>query len=557
MTRLDFDIDRLIAGWRGPLLAALVALVAALPGLIAMPPLDRTEARFAQATAQILEHDDWLDLRFQERPVEDSSPAVHWLQAAAVKLFSADEARHIWPYRLPSLLGAMLAAAACAWGAARFWGQRAGTAAGIVLGAGFMLSTLGFVATADALLCGLITVAMAALSRLYAAAREGRRLERRTRLVFWLALALSMLVKGPVGLLLVGATLATLAIWDRRIGWIGRLGWAWGVILLIAAGGPWALAVTVNTDADFWRGAALDLWNGLGGDGRHTAWPGTHLAALPLLFYPATLLLVAALVAAWRRREETGVRFAVAWLVPAWIVFELIPGKLPHYVLPLYPALAWLAAAALTQNLPRRAIWGGVILSSLAAVALSVICVWLLGSYGNASDPIYVTIAVGFLLVGVFVGAWFMLNREVLTALMLTCVMGVMAHAAMVAGLIPQLKPLFPARTLERVLDRTGLDPRDGMAPGPVAVAGFSAPSLVFLLGTATELGGAEAAADAVAEGRPAVVEQRLADAFTGRLAARGLKAEAVSEFRAYDYARGEPILLTVYRPVRPQGASR
>ncbi|HYD06156.1 MAG TPA: glycosyltransferase family 39 protein, partial [Reyranella sp.] len=210
MTRLDLDIDRLIAGWRGPLLAALVALLAALPGLIAMPPLDRTEARFAQATAQILEHDDWLDLRFQDRPVEDSSPAVHWLQAASVRLFSGDEARQIWPYRLPSLLGAMLAAAACAWGAARFWGQRAGTAAGIMLGAGFMLSTLGFVATADALLCGLLTVAMAALSRLYAAAREGRRLERRTRLVFWLALAISVLVKGPVGLLLVAAALATL-----------------------------------------------------------------------------------------------------------------------------------------------------------------------------------------------------------------------------------------------------------------------------------------------------------------------------------------------------------
>lgn len=556
MTRLDLDIDRLIAGWRGPLLAAFAALIATLPGLIAMPPLDRTEARFAQATAQILEHDEWLDLRFQDRPVQDSSPAVHWMQAASVALFSEHEARDIWAYRLPSLLGAMLAAAACAWGAAQFWGARVGLLAGLMLGTSFLVSTAGFVATPDALLCGLMAVAMASLARLYAAAREGRRLERRTRLVFWVALALSMLVKGPVGLLIAACALVTLAVWDRRFAWMRRLGWSWGAILVLAAGGPWALAVTVNTDADFWWGAVRDLAQGLGADGRHGAWPGAHAAALPLLFFPATLLLVAAGVVAWRRRGETGVRFAAAWLAPAWIVFELIPGKLPHYVLPLYPALAWLAAASLTENLPRRAIWGGVVLSGLAAASLSVLCVWLLGRYGNASDPIYVTIAVGLLLTGVFVGAWFMLHRKVITALALSCAAGVLAHAAIVAGLAPQLKPLFGARVLERVLDRHGLDPRDGMVPGPVAVAGYGAPSVVFLLGTATELVNAEAAAQAVAEGRPAVVEARQADAFTAALAARGLKARPTAEVRAYDYSDGDPISLMVYRPEPARGAA-
>ena len=48
------DLDRLVAGWRGPLLAALLALVAGLPGLLLLPPLDRDESRFAQATAQML-----------------------------------------------------------------------------------------------------------------------------------------------------------------------------------------------------------------------------------------------------------------------------------------------------------------------------------------------------------------------------------------------------------------------------------------------------------------------------------------------------------------------
>src|SRR5262249_36130521 len=107
-------------GWRGPLLAALVALVAGLPGLIAVPPLDRDESRFAQATAQMLETRDFTVIRFQDQPRFKKPVGIHWLQAASVAVFSDVENRDIWAYRIPSLLGAMLAAAACAWGARAF-----------------------------------------------------------------------------------------------------------------------------------------------------------------------------------------------------------------------------------------------------------------------------------------------------------------------------------------------------------------------------------------------------------------------------------------------------
>lgn len=542
-------MDRLTAGWRGPLMAAFVAMLACLPGLIAMPPLDRSESRFAQATAQMVERGDLTEARFRDRREHDFSPAVHWLQAATARLAGNVEARAIWPYRIPSILGAMLAAAACAWGAAGFWGARRGTVAGIVLASSLLMASIGFMATADALLVATVAVAMTALARLYAAGRLGQRLERRWKLLFWIAVAASVLVKGAVGPLIVGLTLATLAVWDRKAAWMSRLGWIWGLILILAAVGPWMAAVTITTDGAFWDGAMGQLWRALGGGGRHLGLPGYHLALSPLLFFPGALLLVAAAVAGWKRRGETGVRFAIAWLLPAWLLFELTPGKLPHYVAPLYPAIAWLVASALTQNLSRAALWGGVGLSAVAAVGWSVISVWLLGQYGDPSDQIWVSIAIVCLLAAVFIGAWFMLNREVMTALMLTCALGLVAHAALSAGLVPHLKKLWPAATLVRTLDRADLNPRQGLVPGPVAVAGFSAPSLVFLLGTETELGNAEDAARAVEQGRPAVIEDRVADAFLRALAARKVKAAPAGTVRAYDYARGEPISLTVYRP--------
>src|SRR5688500_10298373 len=124
-----------IEGWRGALLAALLAIVCALPGLIALPVVDSGEAVFAQASAQLLEDEDPTDIRFQQSLRRGSMPAAHWMQAAAVSLLSDAEARAIWVYRLPSLFGMALYAAAAVWGGARLFGARAGFLAGVILAA--------------------------------------------------------------------------------------------------------------------------------------------------------------------------------------------------------------------------------------------------------------------------------------------------------------------------------------------------------------------------------------------------------------------------------------
>ena len=164
-------LDRWARGWRGPILAALVVLLGSLPGLVAIPPLDRDESRFAQATAQMLETGDLVNIRFQDAPRDKKPVGIHWLQAASVNLFSSVERREIWAYRIPSVLGAMLAAAACAWGARVGLGPRGGLIAGALLGASFLLSSEAGIAKTDAVLCGAIALSMAALVRVYVGAR--------------------------------------------------------------------------------------------------------------------------------------------------------------------------------------------------------------------------------------------------------------------------------------------------------------------------------------------------------------------------------------------------
>src|SRR5215469_3204187 len=100
--------------WRYALLF-LLCLALYAPGLAAIPPVDRDEARFAQATRQMLETGDFVRIRFQDEARNKKPIGIYWLQAAAVAAFSSAENPAIWPYRLPSALAASAAVLLTFW----------------------------------------------------------------------------------------------------------------------------------------------------------------------------------------------------------------------------------------------------------------------------------------------------------------------------------------------------------------------------------------------------------------------------------------------------------
>ncbi len=543
------DLDRFIAGWRGPLLAALVALLAGLPVLLLLPPLDRDESRYAQATSQMLETGDYVDIRFQDDPRWKKPVGIYWMQAAAVAVTSKVEDRDIAPYRIPSILGAMLAAAAVAWAGAALFGQRAGFLAGAIMGASFLLSTEAGIAKTDAMLCAAVTLAMAGLARIYLATRAGEMPRRAWKLAFWLGLGLSILVKGPIGLVVIVPAMIALSVWDRDAAWLKRLGWGWGLPLVALIVGPWAIAVTIATDGGFWREAIVgDLAPKVaGGDEGHGVAPGFYVLIAPLLIFPATLLLPAALSTGWHRRAEPAIRFLVCWLVPAWLIFELTPTKLAHYTLPTFGALALLAAAALTRPIGKVSRFAGAGLAILAGLILAAIVVYGLTEFGRSTAQTWATITIVFAVLAALIGAFLLLHRAAVTALVVSLALGIVAHGTL-AGTLRQLRPLSVAPQLQKALEQADLQPRPGR-PGPVAITGFHEPSFVFLNGRDTDLTDAEGAARALSEGRPAIVEAREADAFRTESARLGVTGRAVAVVRGHNYSKGDDVTLTVYAP--------
>src|ERR1700687_189095 len=115
----------------------LCGLLLFLPGFFNIPPIDRDEARFAQATKQMVETGDFVDIRFQDDVRYKKPVGVYWLQALAVETASAlglpRAQLRIWLYRIPSLIGAIGAVLLTYWTALAFVTRRGAILAGLMM----------------------------------------------------------------------------------------------------------------------------------------------------------------------------------------------------------------------------------------------------------------------------------------------------------------------------------------------------------------------------------------------------------------------------------------
>src|SRR5262245_47407141 len=115
----------------------LVSLLAFLPGFFQIPPTDRDESRFAQATKQMVETGEFVDIRFQDEVRYKKPVGIYWLQAGVVKTAQAlgvpQAISTIWLYRIPSLIGAIAAVLLTYWAALAFVARRAAVLARSVM----------------------------------------------------------------------------------------------------------------------------------------------------------------------------------------------------------------------------------------------------------------------------------------------------------------------------------------------------------------------------------------------------------------------------------------
>jgi 4-amino-4-deoxy-L-arabinose transferase-like glycosyltransferase len=538
----DNLVDWLTRGAKPSFLLIALALALFLPGIAAVPPIDRDEARFAQASHQMLETGDYVRIQFQDESRAKKPVGIYWMQAATAHLLDAEKA--IWAYRLPSVFGALAAVLLTFWFGQTLFGRPAALMAAALLAAALILVSEAHQAKTDAVLLACTVAAQGVLGRLYLAAKGAtQRPGPLIILVFWLAQGAGILIKGPMVPVVSLLTLAALWIADRRIGWLKAIRPVTGLIIVAAMVGPWAAAVSSATQGQFiGQAVKTDLLPKLlGAQESHGAPPGYFLMLLLATLWPASLFAVPGFIRALGHRQAAALRFCLAWIIPAWIMFEAVPTKLPHYVLPTYPALALLAGAAIAADdgvFRRR--WVKIFAAVWAVVGLALAGAAIAAPLYLGAGPDWTSglAAAGALAGGVLPAV--LLWRGRLQAAVGAAVLGaVLTYGALYQGVLPRLDRMWLSH-------RVALQ----LPPGtPVAAAGFHEPSLVFLMGTDTLLTDGPGAARflAATPRGAAVVEAAAQPAFDAELKATGHAARLIGEADGLNYARGKPARLEIW----------
>jgi 4-amino-4-deoxy-L-arabinose transferase-like glycosyltransferase len=545
---------------RRPLaLLLLLCALAWLPGFFTIPALDRDESRFAQATKQMLETGDFVDINLGAGPRYEKPVGIYWMQAASTAALGGGARDKIWTYRVPSFLGALGAVAATFFLADAIAGTEAGFVAGLILGFSLLLTSEAHIAKTDAMLLAATTAVQCVLLKTYLAARgaptgalSATEPSVALALFGWAALAIGILIKGPVILLIAAGTIIALVLWDRDWRWLKGLRPLYGVSLALLIALPWLVAIGIATHGLFFeKSLGGDFAMKLVGDQEaHGAPPGYYTLLAHVSFWPGSLLLLPGLVVGFKRRKEPAVRFLIAWAGIVWLMFELAPTKLPHYVLPAYPALAilsamWAAETRAPSKSERVAQGISLILFLTVGLAFAAFLAWAPQRFGMGSPWWLFAVAAmgGLMVLSVIPPLW---RGEKAHALGHALLAGTIIYAGAGFAAAPRVSDLWLSTRMADAVARHAKtdDP-------PVVTAGYAEPSILFLLGTGTRLDDGQSAGRQSGEaGGLALVEENEKGVFLSAAGALGASPEMLEEIDGLNYSRGRSLKMTLYRVV-------
>jgi hypothetical protein len=435
------------------------------------------------------------------------------------------------------------------WCALAFVDRRGAVLAGLMIVGSPLIGAEARLARTDAVLLLTIITAMSVLARAYLFGRD----EKIARpgwalvLVFWIAVAAGILLKGLVIVMVVGLTAVTVCVVDRSARWLQVLRPLYGIALVAILVLPWLIAIYARTgDAFLLESVGHDTLGKItSAQESHGGPPGYYLILFFATFFPASILVGLAVPAIWARRREANIRYLLAWVVPSWAIFELSATKLPHYVMPLYPAIAILVAGAIearTLSKQRWLIKLGVTWWYIAPIVIGIAAV--AAAIALVRNPILLAwplvaaaIVCGYLAREIY-------DYSVESALTHGIAAMILVANAFFGLIAPALGPLFPSAALAELVRASG-------CPKPAAAsAGYGEPSLVFLLGTQTQFVTASAAADFLHAGgcRFAFVDTRQEPDFLQRAGAIGLRYVWGPEISAFNYSKGRAITIAVFR---------
>jgi 4-amino-4-deoxy-L-arabinose transferase-like glycosyltransferase len=360
-------------GWTAILCVVCLAILFVNLGGAAF--FEPDEGRNAEKAREILLLDDWVTPHHNFLPTLDKPMASYWLVAISFKLFGFSE----WAARLPSALAAIGCLVLLYRFAHRLWGSPAALWSCLVLATSIEFFMFARLAILDMSLTLFLSWTM--FSFYLAAHTDNPRSRLFCGIAMYVAIGVGTLIKGPIAVVLPGMVFFAYLLLQRQWSLLQRLGLARGALILFAIVTPWYLWTEIRNPGYL----RYFLWQ------EHIVRYSTptfkrgggwyyFFIVLAAGFLPWNFLLPQMVKHYWKKNVDEANLFLALWVILPFVFFSFSNSKLPHYILPIFPALALLMGRFLAEKFSDSSANGWNILITPWLFTIGLVVYLLLGA---------------------------------------------------------------------------------------------------------------------------------------------------------------------------------
>lgn len=333
---------------RASLLVLAASFALSLAIAFAFPLVDPDEGRNAEVAAEMAASGDLVIPHLAGVPYLDKPPALFALAAAAIRVFGPQP----FAARLPAVAALLVTLALLAAAARRLVDESFAWRAAALTAAAPLAAVIGAYVIFDMPLTACVTAVWTLL-----AVELEQGVSARRRLAMFAAIAVGILVKGPVMLAwALGGSLGA-AVLLRSLAPLQWLGWGPGWLVALGIPGAW-FAAALQRHPEYLHYAFLE-------ESLERMTSTSFHRDQPWWFVPAVFAggaLPWSLVTPWRLPGSRATRVAAGFVLFAAVFFSLSHSKLVTYLLPAIPAFAWWAADSWRHSRWPRAAFAALLL---------------------------------------------------------------------------------------------------------------------------------------------------------------------------------------------------
>lgn len=538
------------------ILLSFLVFICFFSTLNTMPPLDRDESRFIQATVQMLETKDFVNIKFLDTPRLKKPPGIYWLQALSVtitkNILFLDKAP-VWVYRLPSAISAGIAVWLTFLIGQLLFGRAQGLIAALLFVSSPLLMVEAHIAKTDSVLLACILFVTYILAKIIFYKEKKISKPSKFLLYFtWFIFGFAFLIKGPLVILFILST-ALFFIKISGVNFLKDTEFIKGICLFLIITLPWFIIIKFGASSDLFIDSVKKdmIYKIISGQESHGAPPGTYFISSILAAWPIFIFILPTALWSFKYKKNKEVLFLLCYTLPAWVFFEIIPTKLLHYILPLLPSLALLTSGMIVSSLKDKNVLNLLdknilkfisIIPTLGGIVVSIGVIYLGKIYGEGIT-ILISIIAGIYLLSSIFSAYSLFVRNYLNAL-LTVVFCNIISLNLIIGFLPnQLDKVWVTEKIYKRIEESNIN-------APFALLGYSEPSIIYRLGSDTKiLKNVEEAINFVSKNKInyIIIEHSYLDQFIKLAAENEYLIKNIGEsLKGFNYSRGKSVSISI-----------